>query len=160
LKITEADLNTKRMLDLMAVSQNENSVPLYLHVIHRILRDMRIAQQENGKGFSYAEFKRNVGGVNMAPGQLGPLSQRLEMLESFMPKAETKIVGWKTGNESGNESRIDWTNKVTISPPMPYSSNLTSLGPLPYYCRPFLPMYDRRERLCSLQYMFEYLLTA
>lgn len=81
--IREHDLNTKRMLDLMAVSRDDGLMPLYLHAIYRILRDMRIAQQETNGTFSYAEFKQKVMDITMTPAQLGPLTQRLDTLEKF-----------------------------------------------------------------------------
>jgi hypothetical protein len=89
------------MLDLMAVSRDDGPMPLYLHAIYRILRDMRIAQQETNGAFSYAEFKRQVMDMTMTPAQLGPLNQRLDTLESFMSKVDTG----KKGN--------DWTPKVS-----------------------------------------------
>lgn len=69
LRIREVDLNTKRMLDLMAVSHNDGPMPLYLHTVYRILRNMRTAQQETGIGFSYAEFKRQINDTTMTPAQ-------------------------------------------------------------------------------------------
>jgi len=60
LRINQSDLNTQRMMDLMAVNQDEGSMPLYLHAINRILRDLRMEQQESGGTFNYSEFKRQV----------------------------------------------------------------------------------------------------
>lgn len=111
LKIKEADLNTKRMLDLMAVSHNDGPIPLYLHTIYRILRDMRMAQQNTGGSFSYAEFKRLVKDTPMTPAQLAPLTQRLDTLESFMIKAETGIFT-KQKRTTPDISGTDWTNKA------------------------------------------------
>ncbi|KAK6221198.1 hypothetical protein QIS74_04927 [Colletotrichum tabaci] len=50
LNLSDQDLNTRRMLDLMAVG--EGGMPLYLHVVNRVLRDMRLEQQRNGQDFS------------------------------------------------------------------------------------------------------------
>ncbi|KAJ5239771.1 hypothetical protein N7468_004390 [Penicillium chermesinum] len=69
LQIDQADLNTKRMLDLMAVGQEKGAMPLYMHTVQRILREMRLLQQETGS-------------------QLEPLKQRLDTLESFMPRQQ------------------------------------------------------------------------
>ncbi len=41
LRFNESDLNTKRMLDLMAVNSS-HGMPLYMSVINRILRELRI----------------------------------------------------------------------------------------------------------------------
>ncbi|KAF4125490.1 Conserved hypothetical, protein [Geosmithia morbida] len=84
LRINESDLNTRRMLDLMAVNPNGEGLPLYLHVIMRILRDLRIHQQKTGATFNYGEFKRMVDAEALKEGQLAPLQQRLATLESFM----------------------------------------------------------------------------
>ncbi|KAM0227436.1 hypothetical protein ACHAPO_011561 [Fusarium lateritium] len=85
LRINQADLNTQRMLDLMAVSSVKGgSLPLYLHVVSRILRDMRIKQQSNNSTFDYATFKFLVSREDLKEGQMVPLQQRLETLESFM----------------------------------------------------------------------------
>jgi hypothetical protein len=77
------------MLDLMAVNQEEGRLPLYLHSINRILRDLRLMQQENNTSFNYRQFKREVDLCDMTPAQLLPLNQRLDTLESFMPKSQT-----------------------------------------------------------------------
>lgn len=95
LRIRETDLNTKRMLDLMAFSGS--NTPLYLHVISRILRDMRIAQQRNGTKFNYEQFKTLIKDDELSEHQIGPLNQRLDTLESFMaPPSQTKLgTNWE-----------------------------------------------------------------
>ncbi|TGO08649.1 hypothetical protein BTUL_0198g00100 [Botrytis tulipae] len=82
--IDETDLTTQRMLSLMAVKTSEE-MPLYLHTITRILRALRIAHQINGKPFHYGEFKKHLEDLRLTSGQEGPLIQRLDTLESFMP---------------------------------------------------------------------------
>jgi hypothetical protein len=89
----------------MAVSRDDGPMPLYLHAIYRILCDMRIVQQETNAAFSYAEFKRQAMAMSMMPAQLGPLTQRLDTLESFM----SKVNKGKKGN--------DWTPKVSQQTP-------------------------------------------
>lgn len=115
LTISERELNTKRMLDLMAVSHSEGPVPLYLHTVYRILRDMRMVEQETGTGFCYAKFKQQVKDAPMSPGQLGPLTQRLDTLESFMPRAEMHVFGKKKNRIVVNRGN-QWRNEVRISP--------------------------------------------
>jgi hypothetical protein len=113
--IKESHLNTKRMMDLMAVSQDDGPMPLYLHTVNRILRDMRIAQQSTGGTFSYAEFKRQVMETPLTAMQLAPLNQRLDTLESFMSKPEPgTILEKKHGpGRKGN----DWTPIVSYTEP-------------------------------------------
>ncbi|KAG3194753.1 hypothetical protein PC129_g24897, partial [Phytophthora cactorum] len=81
------------MLDLMAVSSIQGSgMPLYLHVVSRILREQRILQQRNGTAFDYAAFKLALENESLTEGQLAPLKQRLDTLESFMVEAQTMII--------------------------------------------------------------------
>ncbi|SPJ78835.1 uncharacterized protein FTOL_07226 [Fusarium torulosum] len=92
LRINQSDLNTRRMLDLMAVSSIQGGgMPLYLHVISRILRDMRITQQQTDCAFDYKAFKNAIDQESLTEGQLVPLQQRLETLESFMVKSQTLV---------------------------------------------------------------------
>ncbi|KAF9892011.1 hypothetical protein FE257_002975 [Aspergillus nanangensis] len=103
LQIDESDLNTKRMMDLMVVGQNEGPIPLYMHTVQRILREMRIAQQQAGSTFDYKEFKQKVLGANLTPGQLEPLKQRLETLESFMPQTQTAMPWLRKGQRKESQ---------------------------------------------------------
>jgi hypothetical protein len=97
----------------MAYRHNDGPMPLYLHIVYRILRDMRIAQQETGTSFSYVKFKQQVNDSTMTSAQLGPLNQRLDTLESFMPKAETDIFG-KKKRKALDRTGTNWENKVVI----------------------------------------------
>lgn len=109
------------MLDLMAVSSNDGPVPLYLHTVYRVLREMRITQQETGDTFNYCEFKEKVLDSSMTPAQLGPLNQRLDTLESFMPASEIVALNSKLGQKSllrkkkAPQEGNDWTSKVGVS---------------------------------------------
>ncbi|KAK1624558.1 hypothetical protein BDP81DRAFT_501386 [Colletotrichum phormii] len=85
LKLSDDDLNTRRMNDLMAVGESD-SKPLYMQVVNRILRDMRLEQQSTGLGFSYDKFRKYLALEELTPGQLNPLNQRLDTLESFFAK--------------------------------------------------------------------------
>ena len=76
------------MLDLMAVSSIPGALPLYLHVVLRILRDLRIEQQATDTVFNYGKFKKALDAEALSEGQLAPLQQRLETLESFMVKKQ------------------------------------------------------------------------
>lgn len=102
LQIRANDLNTQRMLDLMAAKPDDGPLPLYFHVIYRVLRELRLEQQEvEGKGFDYGEFKRRVLEGGLTPMQLSPLNQRLDTLESFMPREQ--VVG--KGGELSKKQR-------------------------------------------------------
>ena len=113
LLIDQANLNTKRMLDLMALGQENRAVPLYMHTIQRILREMRLSQQATGSQFDYGDFKSKVLQSGLLPGQLEPLRQRLDVLESFIsPQQEIRgnqVKGKTTRPQGGGSS---WTPKV------------------------------------------------
>ncbi|KAH8592091.1 hypothetical protein B0O99DRAFT_518191 [Bisporella sp. PMI_857] len=113
LRINQSDLTTQRMLDLMAVNTEDGHMPLYLHSVNRILREMRIIQQETGGTFNYLEFKKEVEACEMTPAQLAPLKQRLDTLESFMPKSQTqampKFPSAKKQKPMNRASGNDWT---------------------------------------------------
>ncbi|KXG52872.1 uncharacterized protein PGRI_081280 [Penicillium griseofulvum] len=114
LQIDEADLNTKRMLDLMAVGQGQGPIPLYMHTVQRILREMRILQQNTGSQFDYWNFKKRILGSGLLQGQLEPLMQRLDTLESFMPPKQTPTN--KQANKkkaSFREAGSNWTPKAS-----------------------------------------------
>ncbi|KXX78846.1 hypothetical protein MMYC01_204026 [Madurella mycetomatis] len=132
LRLNESDLNTKRMLDLMAVTTG-GSLPLYLHVVQRILRDMRIVQQRTGSGFSYSEFKRQLQAEDLTEAQLSPLKQRLETLESFMVENQAKAYNMfnnqlRRGGSSSSRSRSSNNSNNSSSKGtswVPRSSQLT-----------------------------------
>lgn len=108
LQIDSSDLNTKRILDLMAIKPEEGSVPLYIHTVIRILREMRMSQQANGTQFDYEAFKSEVLAADLTSAQLAPLSQRLATLESFMPRKEKTSKGKKLPLYRGTS----WENQV------------------------------------------------
>jgi hypothetical protein len=130
LRINESDLNTERMNVLMGVNKAQSAgstLPLYLGVIERILRELREEQQENGGAFNYGKFKSRVKEAALTDAQLGPLQQRLETLESFMVERQAKAVDiFKPKNKNpkkkdgsqeeqakkGPVAGNDWTAKV------------------------------------------------
>lgn len=113
LLVDEKDLNTKRMLDLMAVSTDDGPLPLYVHTVYRILREMRLTQQSTGGSFDYNEFSSHIRDAALTPGQLVPLQQRLDTLESFMPKI-FRIENGEHGLKPKPKGN-DWTAMVCIS---------------------------------------------
>jgi hypothetical protein len=134
------------MLDLMAVSNNDGPMPLYLHIVYRILQDMRIEQQETGGTFSYSVFKKKITSTAMTPAQLVPLNQRLETLESFMPKARTDSI--KKNRKAKNDGN-NWACKVcTLA--LALRACLIDLAWLSYNCRSFMPMRYARGSLLTL----------
>ncbi|KAK8092721.1 uncharacterized protein PG998_014762 [Apiospora kogelbergensis] len=108
LQIDSRNLNTKRMLDLMAVNQEDGTVPLYVHVAYRVLREMRMLQQQTGERFNYELFKTKLLSSELTPAQLGPLQQRLTVLESFMPSQTSKKMREKNSSQACG---TDWTHE-------------------------------------------------
>lgn len=110
LSIREQDLTTKRMMDLMAVRKGE-TMPLYMHVVNRILRELRLRQQQTGGSFDYRAFKAMLATEDLTDSQKVPLAQRLETLESFMAppqesathKKKKKAAGAAVPKPPGNE---------------------------------------------------------
>lgn len=96
----------------MAVSSVQGSMPLYLHVVQRILRDLRIEQQQNNTTFDYREFKSRLMNEDLAAGQLGPLQQRLETLESFMVREQVVSAAWRSAKQSVSKG-VDWMPRVS-----------------------------------------------
>lgn len=111
LRLNESDLNTQRMFDLMAV--RDGAMPLYLYVIQRILRELRIRQQESGTSFDFSEFERMIDAEKLTRDQLVHLGQRLDTLKSFMVKKEASTARrglWGNQIQSGT----DWSPKVSF----------------------------------------------
>jgi hypothetical protein len=118
LRIDQSDLNNKRMLDLMAVKTEDGRMPLYLHVINRILRELRMKQQQMKGTFGYAEFKKKVMDSGMTPPQLAPLNQHLDTLESFMPMSQTEISADPKFKKSKVMAGNDWFIRVSRLRPL------------------------------------------
>ena len=71
------------MLRLMAFSDKDGAVPLYMEVIIQILRQMAM-ESAGWPGLNFTEFKRRLGSEEFAKVQQGPLNLRLQLLESFL----------------------------------------------------------------------------
>lgn len=117
LRLNQSDLDTRRMLDLMAVSSG-TSMPLYLHVLNRVLRDLRIEQQERNGAFDYTAFKHNMFRQELTDQQLAPLKQRLDTLESFMVKQHAKAYEHGREPKSNKSTRASRGNDWTPRPGM------------------------------------------
>lgn len=84
------------MIALMALDAEQgDGWPLYIHTVLRILRIMRAEQQfQSQTHFDYSDFKRRLGDEGLVGSQLGPLQQRLDTLESFMPRDQVNVNPW------------------------------------------------------------------
>lgn len=101
------------MFDLMAINATStDAAPLYVSVVQRILRELRLEQQGTGGSFNYRAFRRAVNESQLLPGQLAPLYQRLETLESFMIRNQTIWTGKKAKKYYQPSSESIWSPKV------------------------------------------------
>ena len=115
LQIDQANLNAKRMMDLMAVGNDNGAMSLYMHTVQRVLREMRELQQSSESQFDYADFKRQILDSGLLPSQLEPLKQRLDILESFMPLQQVNLGGtFGTKKSKANIRGSSWTPKVRL----------------------------------------------
>ncbi|KAI1839501.1 hypothetical protein JX266_014287 [Neoarthrinium moseri] len=113
LRLDQKFLNTKRMLELMAFG--DRSPPLYMQVIQRILRNMRVEQQQVRGPFNYRKFISLLDDEQFTPEQKRPLQQRLDTLESFMISDQVSRARKKVKIPYSGTS---WT-PVTSSTPFP-----------------------------------------
>jgi hypothetical protein len=137
LQVNQADLNTKRILDLMAVNQDDGPMPLYMHTVKRILREMRTLQQQCGSTFNYNDFKQQVIDSPLTPAQVEPLKQRLDILESFMPKEQVDIS--KKRKKDPARKRPQWESVVSTPIIVP-STSLRDLAWPSDNCGPVVSM--------------------
>ncbi|PVI06990.1 hypothetical protein DM02DRAFT_489510, partial [Periconia macrospinosa] len=89
LEIHPSHLNTERVKTLMAVG-NDGEMPLYMHVIIKILREM--AEKSGGVDvFDYRLFKKRLAEEGFMDRQAPALKMRLDLLESFVdtPKSQS-----------------------------------------------------------------------
>jgi hypothetical protein len=85
LYIEEDQLDISRILKLMAVRPTSKECPLYMHVVMNIAREMAM----EGPSFSYTNFRQRLANIKWGPSQQGPLSMRLDLLDSFIAPSET-----------------------------------------------------------------------
>lgn len=98
-------LNVERLMTFMAATDNGEGLPLYMHSVLRVLREM--ALEPNAKpGIDYRDFRMRVEMLGLSPGQKIPLGLRLDLLEEFieeqttLPKiAKTNTTPRKKGND-------------------------------------------------------------
>ncbi|MCJ1397594.1 hypothetical protein MMC11_000789 [Xylographa trunciseda] len=87
LRFGEQHLDVSRMMNMMAVKEKDGPVPLYIEVIHRILRQMAI-ESRGAKGLDYNNFRQRLTLEGFSRDQNGPLKLRLDLLESFMEEPQ------------------------------------------------------------------------
>lgn len=84
LLLKDEHLNVQRIQRLMAFTDANGALPLYMEVIMRILRKMAI-QGRGRQGLDWAAFLALLDAEeNLVTGQKGPMHLRLQLLSSFM----------------------------------------------------------------------------
>lgn len=141
----------------MAVNQANGPVPLYVHTIYRILRVMRLKQQETGGTFDYVLFKKHVDAAGLSFDQLRPLQQRLDTLESFMPQGQTIAPPSKAKGKSGPTTGNDWTPKVYCPRSECSLPRLIYKGRYSHNCRFVMPMCYTRRSMCTVQHLLKHI---
>ncbi|KAI7532856.1 glutathione degradosome, partial [Hortaea werneckii] len=101
----DASMNVSRMKRLMAFSDEEQNVPLYMEVMMEELRRMAKSQRP----FTVAEFEERKVAKGFKEGQASMLNMRLDLLKSFMNESHTSQEGlFKT--EPGTLTIVDLTD--------------------------------------------------
>lgn len=80
LRFQDHHLDIDAMHKLMAISESEGSVPLYMEVIQRILREMAI----EGNAFSMNEFIARKNREKFSESQNNMMNMRLDLMQSFL----------------------------------------------------------------------------
>ncbi|KAI5274910.1 hypothetical protein E4T47_02166 [Aureobasidium subglaciale] len=101
-------LTAERMHRLMAFQESENTVPLYMEVIMRILREMAMS----GLPFNYPTFKANLDNEGLRPGQKVMMDMRLNLLESFLDPSCIKAT---KASKSAKKSDMFTTSPGTLT---------------------------------------------
>ncbi|KAI6794709.1 hypothetical protein KC361_g5435 [Hortaea werneckii] len=105
LLLGDADLNVSRMKRLMAFSDQEQDMPLYMEVMMEELRKMAMSQRP----FTFAEFEQRKKEQKFKGLQASMLNMRVTLLKSFMNKDHTSPKGlFKT--DPGTLTVVDLTD--------------------------------------------------
>ncbi|KAL8885114.1 MAG: hypothetical protein Q9192_006703, partial [Flavoplaca navasiana] len=111
MKFQYKHLDVTRMMSMMAVSDKDGPVPLYIEVILRILREMAMESQ-GAPGFDYDAFRKKVDEEAFTGQQMGPLKLRLDLLESFLDRpSKTKEEQQPPAfpdTKAGRQARTKW----------------------------------------------------
>ena len=86
--LSTADLNCTRMFSLMHVTE-DGKIPLYIQVVHQILRSM------GNEKFSYKKFKEALAqkSCEFTAQQQAPLNLRIQLLESILLECQKEMGG-------------------------------------------------------------------
>ncbi|KAK5724421.1 hypothetical protein LTR15_004466 [Elasticomyces elasticus] len=114
-------LEADRILKLMALSNSDNAMPLYMDVLLQILRDTAL----DGKQFALADFEQQLGQEEFTQGQRVMLNMRLNLLRSFCASSAKRALSAKQASVSGKANK---QNVARQMPPIP-EQDLFTLAP-------------------------------
>jgi hypothetical protein len=138
-------------------------MPLYLHVVSRILRDMRITQQQTDSAFDYKAFKQAIDRESLTDGQLVPLQQRLETLESFMVRSQTLMDNSSSKSKDKSKKKVDnivegesWSLHVSVLSVCEACADNDFIGRTPHHRRSLMPMRYCRGSMLPVQHLSQF----
>lgn len=101
LSLQDHHIDIDIMHKLMAISESEGNVPLYMEVIQRILRQMAI----EGEVFNMTEFITRRNQEEFTESQAKMMNMRLDLLQSFLANPVPLSTGKKTNHRSRQKVR-------------------------------------------------------
>lgn len=93
-------LNVERLMTFMATDSGEGGLPLYMHSVLRILREMAV-EPDAKPGIDYWTFRNRVEKLDLSLGQKIPLSLRLDLLQEFIEEPKS-TMGSNRKERKGN----------------------------------------------------------
>lgn len=94
-------LSVERLMTFMAVTDSGEGLPLYMHSVLRVLREMAL-EPDAKPGIDYRHFRTRVEMLDLSLGQKIPLGLRLDLLQDFIVEEQIK-KNVKTPGKNGND---------------------------------------------------------
>lgn len=95
-------LNVERLKTFMATTDSGEGIPLYMHSVLRLLREMAV-EPDAKPGIDYWSFRTRVEKLDLSLSQKIPLGLRLDLLQEFIEE-ENKTMGKKNRQKKvGND---------------------------------------------------------
>lgn len=95
-------LNVERVMTFMAATDSGEGLPLYMHSVLRILREMAL-EPDSKPGIDYRDFRTRVEMLDLSLGQKIPLGLRLDLLQEFIEEQQQKTKANKHLSKKGND---------------------------------------------------------
>jgi len=105
----DSRITTKQITRLMAFSEADGSVPLYMEVLSRIVRDMAL----EGTPFALSRLEKLLKAQALNSGQTSMLNMRLDLLKGFLVSGAKGLRNGKARFPPITDSKVD----VLLTPP-------------------------------------------